>query len=514
MPLLPGPSQIQPGGDAILNPPPTGPGQIPVSTDTSHASWEDAAVAATTPPNPDTLNGSSVPDGTYSPGPHSHPLADLYDRFGLDSVNVVAASGATETIPDPSVYQVSFIKLTANCALTLPAVGVGKRFELYLTQDATGSRVPSFPANVAWVGGVAPAWSTAANLTDHVLFRCVDGNNWHADVGAIGVVTPPPPISIIQSVALPAGAGGVTTMTLPADVGINNSLLLVLGVIEGNEPANPSGGGVTWQQVGRLASPAAPTVVTVGVAGATSYKYAISYVNAIGETSVSAVTTITTGNATLTGSNKNRVSWPAAPTDAVSVRVYGRSGATLGLLATVAVGTTQWDDDGSVSPGAAVPGFNDSGDLPPFGTSSVINRVEVWLGTASTGGGGTATINFAASINGHVFELGGGSLEGSAVPRTGSGNATSGAPWSAPTMTSPRNGDMVAVVFGSDSGGTPPAGAWTVQAAWNARDNLLSTQVFIAYQLSTVNGNNYASAWTGIDGVPRPVSALAFFIRQ
>lgn len=61
-----------------------------------------------------------------------------------------------------------------------------------------------------------------------------------------------------------------------------------------------------------MATPTAPTTAVVGTTGSTSYNYKIVAVNADGTDGLpsAASTTLTTGNATLTTSNYNTVSWP------------------------------------------------------------------------------------------------------------------------------------------------------------------------------------------------------------
>lgn len=134
------------------------------------------AVAVATP------EGVSAPfevivdwDGTdswaYLAGGSAAPGAD-------EAVNTVAATGATVTIPLPSVASVSDLTLNANCALTFPTADEGRSLSLILRQDATGSRTVTWPGTVKWAGGAAPTLSTAAAAIDALTFLCVDGTNW------------------------------------------------------------------------------------------------------------------------------------------------------------------------------------------------------------------------------------------------------------------------------------------------------------------------------------------------
>lgn len=97
-----------------------------------------------------------------------------------EGVNTVAASGATNTLPDVTVATIHNITLTANCTLTFPTAGAGKSFMVSLKQDATGGRTVTWPSTVVkWPGGTAPTLTTTANAIDVVSFLCVDGTNWY-----------------------------------------------------------------------------------------------------------------------------------------------------------------------------------------------------------------------------------------------------------------------------------------------------------------------------------------------
>lgn len=99
----------------------------------------------------------------------------------LENVNIVAASGATQTLPDVTTATMHNITLTANTTVTLPAPGAGKSFTVRLTQDATGGRTVAWatPSGaIRWPGGTAPVITATANAVDVVSFACIDGTNW------------------------------------------------------------------------------------------------------------------------------------------------------------------------------------------------------------------------------------------------------------------------------------------------------------------------------------------------
>jgi hypothetical protein len=483
------------------------------------------ATAYGSAPNPDTPAGSSVADGTYAPGGHSHAQSPLYDQFGVNQLNVVHTSGGAVTIPDTTVFQSSWVTLTAACTFTFPAAATGKRFNLYMTQDATGSRVPTLPANISWTSGVVPTWSTTPALTDRVTFECVDGLNW-APLVVLGMNTPPVPLNIVQTVNL---SGAVSAVTFASNITAGNGILAILGPDSVSALAL-SGGGCTWQHIGVLPVPAAgPTVTVVGATGSTSYQYEITYVSALGtETTVSAATSITNGNATLSGSNYNSVGWAAAPAGTVSVNVYGRVSGSLGLLATVAVGTVTWHDTGTPAPGAVAQTINVSGSLTCYNYNTPLATpfVDVWLGTASSGGGGTATISLGTVCQtGTFFEIQAATLDSVSIATGAAGHAgtaSSSSPITTPTVTAGAAGEMAWVVtlIYQTAIGTNPASPWVVGqvhnsqagAGWPAGGPSYGLQY--AYQPSTTLGGTYTTTWTPEYSGSYAFSSISFLLKS
>jgi hypothetical protein len=99
----------------------------------------------------------------------------------------------------------------------------------------------------------------------------------------------------------------------------------------------------------------APTVASVGAAGAVTYTYKYTAVNATGESVASAANTaFTTGNATLDNTNFNRLTLTAV-TGAVQYNVYGRlAGDAYKFLGSTT--TTTYEDKNIVAPtGATAP---------------------------------------------------------------------------------------------------------------------------------------------------------------
>lgn len=111
-----------------------------------------------------------------------------------------------------------------------------------------------------------------------------------------------------------------------------------------------------------IATPGAPTVTPVGTAGSTSYSYKIVAKDAAGNRTLPGTAGVTaTGNATLSPSNFNRITWAAVP-NAFTYEVYGRTNNNWQLIAT---GLTDpvagFDDTGAVTPSGAVPVANTTG---------------------------------------------------------------------------------------------------------------------------------------------------------
>lgn len=115
---------------------------------------------------------------------------------------------------------------------------------------------------------------------------------------------------------------------------------------------------------------------TGGTLSAATYSYRVSAVNSYGETLASAAVTAITSGVT----SKVTVAWsPVVPLDGAdpvtNYKVYGRTGGTELLMATVSAATFTWDDTGAVSPSGALPVANTTvgpvGDFPGHVTVAV-----------------------------------------------------------------------------------------------------------------------------------------------
>jgi len=101
-----------------------------------------------------------------------------------------------------------------------------------------------------------------------------------------------------------------------------------------------------------LGTPTNLTVTPQGTAGTTTYSYAVSAINANGETLACTKVSTTTGNATLDGTNFNRLSW-ASVSGATGYIIYKESSGVLYFLAKVGAVTT-YDDTSAVSVNTAI----------------------------------------------------------------------------------------------------------------------------------------------------------------
>ena len=96
----------------------------------------------------------------------------------IEQTNVVAASGAAQTIPDVTTATINRIVLTAACTFTFPTLGAGKSFTVELVQDAAGGRTAIWPVTVLWSGGTTPTLTAAANKRDVFTFLSTAGSSW------------------------------------------------------------------------------------------------------------------------------------------------------------------------------------------------------------------------------------------------------------------------------------------------------------------------------------------------
>lgn len=140
-----------------------------------------------------------------------------------------------------------------------------------------------------------------------------------------------------------------------------------------------------------LATPTAgPTVVATGTAGATTYAYSISYLDGAGGQTAAVEASIANGNATLSSSNYNALSWSSPPSGTQAVAIYrvaagGTSPTSTGLVALLDPSTTSVNDTGFGLVTAPV----------GVSVSSPSSSTNDFLRTSILSGGGTTNLTLA-----------------------------------------------------------------------------------------------------------------------
>lgn len=79
---------------------------------------------------------------------------------------------------DFSVSRDAKVTLGGSRTFTFTGALAGDLLTVIVIQDATGSRLVTFPATVKWAGGTAPTLTTTASKQDHFYFR-YDGTNYY-----------------------------------------------------------------------------------------------------------------------------------------------------------------------------------------------------------------------------------------------------------------------------------------------------------------------------------------------
>ena len=111
--------------------------------------------------------------------------------------------------------------------------------------------------------------------------------------------------------------------------------------------------GTTVDRYTALTTPASPSVTPQGTTGSTSYSYKVTAFNFAGQTLPTAAINTTTGNATLSATNFNRVTWSAV-SGAEGYNIYGRKADGAGVTYLDTVYTTTYDDKGQRTPASTL----------------------------------------------------------------------------------------------------------------------------------------------------------------
>lgn len=94
-------------------------------------------------------------------------------------VLTIPSCGAAMRVSDPGFGRtVTRGILNANCAITLPAPVLGRRFRLILVQNGTGGWTPSWVGAVTWTTGTPPVFAPPPGAITRLDFNCDDGQTW------------------------------------------------------------------------------------------------------------------------------------------------------------------------------------------------------------------------------------------------------------------------------------------------------------------------------------------------
>lgn len=136
---------------------------------------------------PKGVAGAAVDTVYVADGNGSGAWSSTRNKLTVKNVGgtVVTANSSTSYTIDTSAGSVHDITLTGNCTFTFTAAQTDSGIELYLRQDATGSRTVTWPASVVWPGGTAPTITATASNYDKYIFRTIDGGTtWEG--GTVG----------------------------------------------------------------------------------------------------------------------------------------------------------------------------------------------------------------------------------------------------------------------------------------------------------------------------------------
>jgi hypothetical protein len=151
----------------------------------------------------------------------------------------------------------------------------------------------------------------------------------------------------------------------------------------------------TTNTINGLIFPATVTLGTVGTAGSTTYYYRVSSVNAAGETKAGTEVSIATGNATLSGTNYDTVTFSSVP-GAASYNIYRStvSGSELKIGSVTSTGSTGnyvYNDQTSAAGSGALPAGTVATPLLAIGGNGSANSNPSQLLLSVAGVGGNVT---------------------------------------------------------------------------------------------------------------------------
>jgi hypothetical protein len=110
----------------------------------------------------------------------------LNDNFELATASYAVendeGNSSTAVTIDWTISNKAKVTLTGDATLTFTAAPGPTNLVLKVVQDATGTRLVTWPGTVQWPGGVAPTLSTGVNDVDIFTFY-YDGTNYFGGHG-------------------------------------------------------------------------------------------------------------------------------------------------------------------------------------------------------------------------------------------------------------------------------------------------------------------------------------------
>ena len=352
---------------------------------TVNVSWQEFQLTA--------IKGTSAANDLLAVQYNSRSTSGGTDSWE-NAFTMAAQSGAVQFSTGVSIdAALSMLVLATPAAPTVTPTGTsGSTSYSYkiVAKQADGSYAAASAAGSTTTGNAtlsstnynALSWTAVSNAASYDIYRVTGGStqgkisnvttNSYNDQGATGDGTTAPTINVTGAIYATGGNGA---LSIPGSLDIL-----------------------------ALSNPSAPTITTHGTAGSTSYSYVVIALQADGSTTAaSSAGSTATGNATLSSSNYNIVTWTAVPM-AVSYSVYRTSGgATQGKIAS-GLTSLSVNDTGLTGDGTIAPSTNTTGSLTANGNVNL---------------NGTTTLGAALNLNGQTIS-GSAALSG----QTLSGNAT------------------------------------------------------------------------------------------
>lgn len=137
---------------------------------------------------------------------------------GSVPVTTVSASGAAQTLNCGGGIVAYDVTETANCTYTFTGAVSGFECIISLTrrQDATASRLCTFPTTVVWANGYVPPFNTRAGRQDTFVFRTTNGGTtWEGSAFVTNCPSPGVPSKPLNLTGEPANNGAVLSWNVP-----------------------------------------------------------------------------------------------------------------------------------------------------------------------------------------------------------------------------------------------------------------------------------------------------------